>query len=70
MDKLSDEIIRAIEAGARNSYAKLHHTNGPYFLKEYASKEIMKSQFEMARYVVEGFLDYRGIEQLYSQTNQ
>lgn len=52
------ELDEAIEAGARNAYAKCHRTNGPYHLSEYAGQDIMKAQHEMALYVIEGFLAY------------
>ena len=48
----------AVEAGARNAYAKTCKTNGPYSLAEYASERIMREQHEMARYVIEGFLSH------------
>jgi len=52
------DLDEAIEAGARNAYAKYYKTNGPYSLSEYARQDIMKAQHEMARYVVEGFLAF------------
>ncbi len=46
----------AVEAGARNAYAKCHNTNGPYTIKEYASADVMQKQHEIAKYVIEGYL--------------
>ena len=48
----------AVEAGARNAYAKVHRTNGPYTLEKYANERIMREQHEMAKCVIEGFLSH------------
>lgn len=50
--------VEAVEAGARNAYAKCQHTNGPYTLAQYAGQEIMDAQHKMAGYVVEGVISH------------
>lgn len=49
---------RGIDYAARESYAIRCKTNGPRVLEEYASKDIMDTQYKNAEIIIKSYLEF------------